>query len=159
MNSSISAEERSEILRLVADGKMTIDEAASLLSGVKEEKPPFEKSPAETHVQTSEELREEDTLLSGEFEAEKPFIPEMGNGKPPRWFHVDVSDSKTGKRKVRVNIPLKLVQFGLSVGRRFSPELSELDIDELSSLMGQEKGMLVDVQDEEDGERVLIYVD
>jgi hypothetical protein len=37
--------------------------------------------------------------------------------------------------------------------------MAGLDIDELSSFMGNEKGLLVDVQDDEDGERVLIFVD
>ena len=90
---------------------------------------------------------------------ENALIPEFEDGGRPRWFHVHVTDAETGKSKVRVNIPLRLVQFGLAVGKRFSPELQEFDIDELSSYMSSEKGLLVDVEDNEDGERVLIYVD
>jgi hypothetical protein len=66
---------------------------------------------------------------------------------------------KTGKSKVKVNIPIRFVKYGLSIGKRFAPEMAGLDVDELSSYMSNEKGLLVDVQDEEDGERVLIFVD
>ena len=52
------------------------------------------------------------------------------------------------------------MRFGLGIGRRFSPELTDLDLDELNDAIGEaEAGMIVQVQDEEDGEEVLIYVD
>ena len=142
-NNSLGNEERKGILELVANGKLTIDEATRLLSGAK-----------------MEEWESEDPIKEiQDQEVEQPMIPEFENGGRPRWFHVHVSDSKTGKSKVRVNIPIRLVKFGLAVGKRFSPEMKDLDLDELSGFMSSEKGLLVDVQDEEDGERVLIYVD
>jgi hypothetical protein len=139
----MNSEERKQVLEMVADGKIDIHEATRLLSGAKMGEP------------DSQELVE--TLK--EKEAEKPFIPEIGNGGRPRWFHVHVSDSETGKSKVRVNIPIQLVKFGLAMGKRFTPEMKGIDIDEISSFMSNEKGLLVDVQDDEDGERVLIFVD
>jgi hypothetical protein len=140
---NLGSEERKEILELVASGKLTIEEATKLLSGTI-----IEDSLAEDPIKDIEDQA-----------VEKPMIPEFESGGRPRWFHVHVSDSKTGKSKVRVNIPIRLVKFGLAVGKRFSPEMKELDLDELSGFMSSEKGLLVDVQDEEDGERVLIYVD
>lgn len=139
----LSSEERKEILEMVASGKLNIDEATRLLSGAK-----LEESEPEDPIKVIKDQ-----------EIEKPMIPEFENGGRPHWFHVHVSDMKTGKSKVRVNIPIRLVKFGLAVGKRFSPEMRDLDLDELSGFMGSEKGLLVDVQDEEDGERVLIYVD
>jgi hypothetical protein len=52
-----------------------------------------------------------------------------------------------------------MVKFGLNVGRRFAPELDGIDWDDLSQVMTEEEGVLVDVQDAEDGEHVQIYVD
>ncbi len=139
----MDSEERREILGMVASGKIDIEEATRLLSGVKIEKPEQEES--------VKVLKEE--------EPQMPLAEGSGNGDRPRWFHVHVSDMKTGKSKVRVNIPIRLVKYGLSIGKRFAPEVAGLDVDELSRYMSNEKGLLVDVQDDEDGERVLIYVD
>jgi hypothetical protein len=139
----MNSEDRREILGMVASGKIDIDEASRLLSGVEIDKP----APEETIKVLMEE------------ESQTPGVKGSGNGDRPRWFHVHVSDMKTGKSKVKVNIPIRLVKYGLSIGKRFAPEVDGLDFDELSSYMSNEKGLLVDVQDDEDGERVLIYVD
>jgi hypothetical protein len=72
---------------------------------------------------------------------------------------VQVNDLATGKCKVKVNVPLRMVKFGLSIGKRFAPELEGMDWDDLSRVMTEDAGLLVDVQDEEDGEHVQIYVD
>ena len=43
---------------------------------------------------------------------------------------------------------------------KISSEQTEMDLDELNSAIGEaEAGIIVQVQDEEDGEEVLIYVD
>jgi hypothetical protein len=139
----MNSKERKEILEMVASGKIDIDEATRMLSGVE----------TESHEQ------EEVIKMLKEQEPVVPVVESKGKGGRPRWFHVHVSDMKTGKSKVKVNIPVGLVKYGLAIGKRFSPEMAGLDIDELSSFMGNEKGLLVDVQDDEDGERVLIFVD
>ncbi|HET6445330.1 MAG TPA: hypothetical protein VFI27_12200 [candidate division Zixibacteria bacterium] len=139
----MNSQERKEILEMVASGKIDIDEATRMLSGVETESPEQEE--------VIKVLKEQEPVV--------PVFESKGNGGRPRWFHVHVSDMKTGKSKVKVNIPVGLVKYGLAIGKRFSPEMAGLDIDELSSFMGNEKGLLVDVQDDEDGERVLIFVD
>ena len=139
----MNSEDRRDILGKVASGKIDVDEATRLLNGVEIDKP----------------VQEESIKVLKEEESQAPMIKGSGNGDRPRWFHVHVSDMKTGKSKVKVNIPIRLVKYGLSIGRRFAPELAGFDVDELSSYMSNEKGLLIDVQDEEDGERVLIYVD
>lgn len=134
-------DERRDILEMVADGKMSAAEASTLLSG---------------------EPVEDTVLKEGSQEFETTEYPEAVLKKssiPPRWFHVHVSDTKTGKSKVRVNIPLRLVKYGLAIGGRFAPEIADLDLDELSAMMESEKGLLVDVHDDEDGERVLVFLD
>lgn len=133
---SLSSEKRTEILQLLADGKITADEAAELLSPTPQP----------------------------EAEAPTPEVPEVvketaaSNSKKPKWLHVQVNDLATGKSKVKVNIPLRMVKFGLNMGKRFAPELDGMDWDDLSKVMTEDAGVLVDVQDDEDGEHVQIYV-
>ncbi len=62
---------------------------------------------------------------------------------------------------MRVNVPLGLVRFGLRIGARFTDELDEdLARDVIAALEeGTIDGTLVEVEDEEDNERVHIVVD
>ena len=81
-----------------------------------------------------------------------------------RWFRVRVTDMRTGKRKVNVNIPLGLLEVGARLGVRFGakkdPDLANLDLNEIVSMIrGGAEGKIVDVEDEEDGERVEVYVE
>lgn len=122
---------RKEILELLAAGQITADEAATLLK------------------------------KTGQMTAVSPEVDIIVKpDKEPSWLHVRVRDLQSGRNKVTVNIPLRLVKFGMRVGRKFSPELDDLDWDEITSMMSDmDAGMLVDVQDEEDGEHVQVYVD
>lgn len=72
-----------------------------------------------------------------------------------------VTDLRTGKRKVNVNIPLSLVDIGLKMGAKFSPVGMEgLDMTQIiAAVKSGGTGKIVDVEDEEDGEHVEIYVD
>lgn len=147
---SENAEKRQEILQLLATGKITVDEAAELLSGKSEAEPIVEKQP--------DSVEEIDDLIKVEPDPGAEYI-QKSPGRQPSWLRVRVSGMKTGKNKVTVNVPMRLVRFGLAVGSRFAPELEDFDWDELSGFISSEKGMLVDVQDEEDGEHVQIFVD
>jgi len=51
----------------------------------------------------------------------QPSEPLKGASEP-RWFRVRVTDTKTGKNKVNVNIPMGLVNVGMKMGARFSPD-------------------------------------
>lgn len=137
---------RKEILQLLANGKITAQEASDLLADVRAQ-PEVEESP------------EKKTGTPGAEEKPEAKKGELTGAQEPRWLRVQVNDLATGRRKVTVNLPLRLVQFGLDVGSRFAPEMRGLDWDELSEMMRQEKGILVDVMDEEDGEHVQVYVD
>lgn len=137
---------RKEILQLLANGKITAQEASDLLADVRAQ-PEVEESP------------EKKTGIPGAEEKPEVKKGELTGAQEPRWLRVQVNDLATGRRKVTVNLPLRLVQFGLDVGSRFAPEMRGLDWDELSEMMRQEKGILVDVMDEEDGEHVQVYVD
>jgi hypothetical protein len=73
---------------------------------------------------------------------------------------VRVANLETGKNRVTVNIPVRMMKFGLKIGSRFSPEIENLDWNELTGMMKDMKsGMLVDVQDEDSNEHVQVYLD
>ncbi|MBM3187199.1 MAG: DUF2089 domain-containing protein [Chloroflexi bacterium] len=79
---------------------------------------------------------------------------------PRRWFRVRVTDMRTGKPKVNVNIPLGLVSVGARMGARFAPEMSGIDVDEiLKAVREGVQGRIIDVEDEDKGERVEIYAE
>lgn len=62
---------------------------------------------------------------------------------------------------MNVNIPLSLVDIGLKMGAKFSPVGMEgLDMTQIiAAVKSGGTGKIVDVEDEEDGEHVEIYVD
>jgi hypothetical protein len=82
-------------------------------------------------------------------------------GGRPRWLRVRVLDLNTGKESVRVNLPLSLVNVGMKMGARFIPD-AEQDIvmEDLAEALRQGMlGKIVDVVDEEEGQRVEIFVE
>lgn len=145
---SLSSEKRKDILQQLSEGEITVADAAVLLNGPdiqeKEEAEDSIPGPGQTIQITKEEL------LDG---------PVSQPRKQPRWFHIRVNDLKSGKNRVTVNIPLRLINMGLKIGQRFTPELNDFDWQEINSSLNEEKGVLIDVTDESDGEHVLIYVD
>jgi hypothetical protein len=149
---SAQIEERQHILEMVAAGKLSVTDAAEMIAALgsggaapamveapaKEPAPPQAPRPAEAP------------------ESHK----RNGNGHKARWLHIEVNDMASGKSKVRVNLPLTFLNLGLKLGGRFAPELQDLNLTELTEAVGAvEKGILVDVADEEGGEHVQIYVD
>jgi len=77
-----------------------------------------------------------------------------------RFFRVRVTDTHSGRHKVMVTLPLSLMDWGLRIGARFSPDVPDINFQELSDIMRTTTdGKLVDVLDEEDGEHVEIFID
>ena len=90
----------------------------------------------------------------------KPVVTMAKPSGQMRWLHVRVTDLDTGQPKVTVNLPMSLVQVGLSIGSRFAPELDGLDWQTIADALNDETtGRLVEVEDLEKGERVEVYVD
>ncbi len=82
------------------------------------------------------------------------------NTNDSRWLRVRVTDSVSGKAKVNVNIPIGLVQVGLKVGARFAPGLEAEETDAImQALNSGMTGKIIDVNDEEDGEHVEIFIE
>lgn len=152
----MTAEERRQILDLVAAGKLSAGEAMTLLQG---EMP---NAPVEGAAQGAAEQVipvEEEVEVTKE-EAQSAFAKGNGSAQRGRWLHIHVNDLKSGDRRVSVNVPLRLVQAGLSLGGHISPELRRFDWDNISAaLLDEQDGMIVEVKDEEDGEHVQIFID
>jgi hypothetical protein len=78
----------------------------------------------------------------------------------PRWLRVRVTDRATGKTKVNVNIPVGLVDVGLKMGARFAPDMAGMDLQAVQeAVKSGYQGRIVEVDNEEDEERVEIFVE
>ena len=151
MGSSID-EDRLNILRMVEDGKLSANEAASLLNALSQGKYP---EPVEQPVEPPAA-----PTAPRDFEEPAVEISNKDSTSRPQWLRVRVTDLSSGRRKVTVNLPFGLVNWGMKIGARYAPEIEGLDFNELSELLqAGADGKLVDVVDEEDGEHVEVYID
>jgi hypothetical protein len=90
---------------------------------------------------------------------EEPTRAEGRREGAPRWFRVRVTDLKTGKRKANISLPMKLLDVGAKIGAKFAAP-ADLDIEGIvRSIKEGAEGKIVDVEDQEGGERVEIYVE
>ena len=130
-----SSEERTKILKLIQDGKITAEEGAQLIEAL------------DSAVQTPQAAP---TLESTAGQT----------GKTGHWFHVRVKDMASGKVKVNVKLPLGLISTGLKIGAKFSPEVEKVDVTQLMDFINSgEIGTIADVEDEEDGEHVEVFIE
>ena len=123
-----TAEERMEILKMVQSGEISAEEGATLLTALKEETEP--RSGSEPAARTQQ----------------------------PRRLRIRVSDLETGRNKVNIDLPWNLINVGMHMGARFTPE--GIDLEEvMQALQAGTEGKIVDVEDAEDNERVEIFVE
>lgn len=99
-------------------------------------------------------------LLSALGESSKPKKAQKSLGAA-QYLRVRVSDMATGKTKVNVNLPLKLLDAGLNIASQFAPEMENADMMDAvkEALTENMEGKIVDVIDEEDQEHVEIYLE
>jgi len=78
-----------------------------------------------------------------------------------RWLRIRVVSLDTGKESVKVNIPMSLVDVGMRMGARFVPDIEQESVmEEMAEAIRQGlTGKILDVIDEEDRERVEIFVE
>lgn len=122
-----STEERIKILQMIQDGKISPEDGAKLLEA----------------LNRSAGLR--------------PAAPRPSPSDEGRYLRVRVTDVVSGKAKVSVNLPLSLVDAGMSIASNFAPEIAQADI--MGAIRDGLSGKIVDVIDEEDGEHVEIFLD
>ncbi|MEK6751464.1 MAG: hypothetical protein AABZ00_04280 [Chloroflexota bacterium] len=126
-----NSEERMKILKLIEEGKISADEGSKLLSALSDTRRGFSTPP-------------------------RP--PGMGGGA--RWLRIRVTDTRTGRSKASVQIPLALVDAGMKIGAHFAPEVEGVDMSNvMEALRAGVTGKIIDVVDEEDGEHVEIFVE
>lgn len=125
-----TTEERLQILKMIEEGKISAAEGAELLRAL-------------------------DT------KGDRPTPPEPMKGpSAPRWFRVRITDVNTGRNKVNVNIPMGLVNVGIKMGAKFAPEIEGDKLEGiLDAVRSGQHGKVMDIVDEEDGERVEIFVE
>jgi hypothetical protein len=122
-------EERMQILKMIEEGKITAAEGAELLRALDREK---EDSPAEP----------------------------LKGASAARWFRVRITDTNSGKNKVNVNIPIGLVNVGMKMGAKFTPEVEGFDFDTLmKAVKSGQQGKVMDIVNDDEGERVEIFVE
>ncbi|MBC7225875.1 MAG: hypothetical protein H5T61_01400 [Thermoflexales bacterium] len=120
---------------------------------------------------TEERLKILQMLEEGKITAEEAaaLLRALGGRKPGpagpspvgegRFLRVRVTDIGSGKNKVNITIPLQLVKVGLRIAERFAPE-TEVDWQGLAeAITGGAIGKIVEIEDEEDNERVEVYVE
>lgn len=128
-----SSEERLKVLKMVQEGKITPEMAAELLKTLDAS---TKKAPPEEPTQT---------------------FPGRGGGQ---FFRVRVTDTDSGRTRVNVRLPLGMVNAGIRMGMRFSPEVEGLDTTKLAeALASGQTGQIMDIYDDEDGEHVEVYIE
>lgn len=91
--------------------------------------------------------------------SEKPVKKHSGKA---RWLRIHVTDMAKGKAKVRVNLPLKLMNVGLDIASQFAPEeMSDTQmLGTIKEALNEDMiGKIVDVIDEEDQEHIEIFIE
>ena len=76
-------------------------------------------------------------------------------------LRVRVTDMASGKTKVNVNLPMRLVDAGLNIAAQYTPEMqNDQMMDAIKDALSENMtGKIVDVIDEEDGEHVEIFIE
>lgn len=103
---------------------------------------------------------EEGARLLQALSSGRPPSPPPPPARDPRMLRVRITDLNTGKTKVNVNIPMSLVNVGIKLGARFTPNYADVDYDEIvEAIKTGATGKLVDVEDIESGEHVEVWVE
>lgn len=130
------SEEKLIVLKMVQEGKITAEEGAQLLETLEESNSDAAGQP------NPQKNNQKDHTPSG------------------KWFRVRVTDAVTGKTRTNVRMPLTMVKAGIKLGMRFTPQLEGVDLDQFSEfIQNGQVGQIVDVFDDEDGERVEVFVE
>lgn len=101
-----------------------------------------------------------------------PFLAGLGVltvgvwSRSARWFHLRIKNAKSGRNTFALSLPLPLTltAWVLRLVRPFVPQLKDTGVDE--ALLALQEGMskeddqplFIDVQDDDDGEQILIFL-
>jgi hypothetical protein len=86
--------------------------------------------------------------------------PERGEARGARWLRVKVTDRHNDRIKLNVTIPVGLVDVGLKMGARFTPDIDGMDVQAIqTAIRNGVQGRILSLDDEDDQERVEIFVE
>lgn len=170
---------RAGILELLSEGKITTTEAIEMLdrgpdaaAGHKTPSSAFSAFPEE--AQSASELKgkspasqsaddEAITITEDDLALTKPAGSGMvmDDGKRPRWLKIRVSNLETGHDRVSVTLPVGLISLGFGIAQRFGARDEDFtSVSEMWKVLKDgQQGVLIDVEDEEDNERVRIFLE
>ncbi len=124
--------ERLRVMKLVQDGKISPEEGMELLD-----------------ILDLREKTQKTTTMDT--------VRSTGSGK---WTRIRVTDMDTGRVRVNVRVPLGLVNAGMKLGARFTPEMDGINFEEVIQAAREGgTGEIIDVYDEDDREHVEIYIE
>ena len=122
-----------QVLQMIEKGVITAEQGAGLLAALDE------------------------SMLASKSIAARSTSPD---GSEPQWIRVRITDRYTSGKKVNVNIPLQLVNVGLSLGARFGGEIEGVDLGEIAEAIRHGvRGKVFDGQLGDRGERVEVFVE
>jgi hypothetical protein len=85
-----------------------------------------------------------------------------GWSRRAKWLHLRISEGEQQKIAFSFPLPLTLAAWVLRIARPFVPQLEETGVDELIIALRDgttgDEPFFIDVQDEEEGERVQVYI-
>jgi polyhydroxyalkanoate synthesis regulator phasin len=123
-------ENRLHVLKMVQEGKITAEEGVKLLERI-ENKGVIPSS----SEQSSSEV----------------------NTSTPRWMKIIITDLNTNKEKINIRLPANVIDAGLKMGARFSPDLKGVDANSiLQALQAGKTGKVIDICDDDACERIVI---
>lgn len=130
-----TAEERLRILNMVAEGKITAEEGARLLSALQQIERPGTSS-AQNGPDSATSFADAHSL------------------------RIRVCNCQSGRDKINVKIPMNLVSVALRMGARFTPDVDGVELEDIVKAIRQgARGKIVDVTDEETDERIEVFVE
>ena len=93
--------------------------------------------------------------------SDKPRVEPRRSKLASQMLRVRVTDMASGKTKVNVNVPMRLVDAGLNIAAQYTPEVENAQMmDAIKEALSENMtGKIVDVIDEEDGEHVEIFIE
>jgi hypothetical protein len=125
--------ERLKIMKMVQDGKITPEEGIELLDMLSEKN-------ARGKVTTPDQTPSPKSTA--------------------QWFRMVVTDTKTGKTRVNVRLPVSLIGAGMKMGAKFSVQGQGVDQAHLAELIRNGSvGKVIDVYDDDDSEHVEVYIE
>lgn len=125
----ITPEERLRVLQMIEDGKISAAEGASMLCCGED---PSSPKPSE-----------------------QPNIVQT-----PRWIRVMVTDLTSGKTRVNVKLPANLMSTGVKMGAHLSADMHELNMQQINDYIRRGvTGQVMEVVDDDEGEKVAIYLE